>query len=95
MILDSKLVKSMADLAKLRLAEEDVAEYLDSMTRILALVEEMQSVDTNGVEPLAHPLDAIQRLREDEVTEPDQRDRLQALAPEVAEGLYLVPRVIE
>lgn len=95
MNIDRKLVETMADLAKLRLVEEDVADYIDSMTRILALVEQMQAADTEGVEPMAHPLDAIQRLRPDEVTESDQRDILQPLAPEVAEGLYLVPKVIE
>ncbi|WP_257266672.1 Asp-tRNA(Asn)/Glu-tRNA(Gln) amidotransferase subunit GatC, partial [Endozoicomonas sp. ONNA2] len=62
---------------------------------ILALVDSMQAIDTQGVEPLAHPLDAIQRLRPDEVTEGNQREQLQSCAPAVEEGLFLVPRVIE
>lgn len=95
MNIDRKLVQTMADLAKLHLAEADIDDYIDSMSEILALVEQMQAVDTVGIEPLAHPLEAVQRLREDAVTEVDQREQLQALAPEVAEGLYLVPRVIE
>ena len=95
MNIDRKLVQTMADLAKLHLAEEDIDDYMQSMSEILDLVEQMQAVDTTGIEPMAHPLDAVQRLREDQVTEPDQRDSLQALAPEVEAGLYLVPRVIE
>lgn len=95
MNIDRKLVQTMADLAKLHLAEEDIGDYMQSMSEILDLVEQMQAVDTTGVEPMAHPLDAVQRLREDQVTESDQRDSLQTLAPEVESGLYLVPRVIE
>ena len=62
---------------------------------ILGLVEQMNSVDTRDVEPMAHPLEITARLREDEITEIDQRQRFQAIAPEVEQGLYLVPRVIE
>ena len=65
------------------------------ITDILALIDQMQSVDTDAVAPLAHPLDMTQRLREDDVTESNRRDELQQLAPEVEEGLYLVPKVIE
>lgn len=95
MKIDRDVVETMADLAKLWLDAPDIAEYTDAMSRILELVEQMQAVDTNGVEPLAHPLDAVQRLRDDKVTESDRRERFQALAPEVTEGLYLVPKVIE
>ena len=70
-------------------------EYVASMTRILNLVEEMDAVNTNDIEPMAHPLETVQRLRPDEVTEPDQRDAIQELAPETQDGLYLVPRIIE
>jgi len=63
--------------------------------RILQLVEEMQSVDTQGVEPVSNPLDGIQRLREDRVTEEDQRELFLANAPESEQGLFLVPRVVE
>ena len=65
------------------------------ITDILALIDEMQSINTNDVAPLAHPLDLLQRLRADEITERDYRDELQSLAPEAQEGLYLVPKVIE
>ena len=65
------------------------------ITDILALIDEMQSINTNDVAPLAHPLDLLQRLRTDEITERDYRDELQSLAPEAQEGLYLVPKVIE
>jgi len=72
-----------------------VARYVDDLSSILALVEQMNQVDSEGVEPLSNPLDASQRLRADEVSESDHRDKFQAIAPDVAEGLYRVPRVIE
>lgn len=95
MKVDREVVEAMANLAQLRVDEADMQEYIASMTRILDLVEEMNAVDTDNVEPLAHPLETTQRLRPDEVTEPDQRDYIQKLAPETQDGLYLVPRVIE
>ena len=70
-------------------------EVTARITDILALIDQMQSVDTDNVEPLAHPLDMTQRLRPDTVTEEDQRDALQELAPEKEAGLFLVPKVIE
>ena len=75
--------------------EQDIPAYTENLSSILNLVDEMQQIDTDGVEPLAHPLDAVQRLRADEVTELNQRDKLQAVAPAVEEGLFLVPKVIE
>ncbi len=95
MKVDRNVVMTVADLAKLKLDEEEILETIDNMSRILDLVEEMQAVDTTDVEPMAHPLDASQRLREDRVTETDQHDSYQRLAPEVESGLYLVPRVVE
>ena len=95
MILERKDVESIAHLARLAISEADIPEYARNLSDILALVEQMGAVDTTGVPPMAHPLDAIQRLREDEVTEHDQRDRFQAIAPAVEAGLYLVPKVIE
>lgn len=65
------------------------------MNSILGLVDQMQAVDTTGVEPLAHPLETTQRLRPDQVTESNQRDRYQAVAPSTENGLYLVPKVID
>lgn len=88
-------VEAMANLAQLRLDEEELQEHIQSMSRILDLVEEMQAVDTSNVEPMAHPLETTQRLRPDQVTEPDQRDHFQQIAPATRDGLYLVPKVIE
>ena len=68
---------------------------LDQLNNIFALIEQMQAVDTGGVAPMAHAQDLAQRLRPDAVTEHDQRDTFQQLAPEVEAGLYLVPKVIE
>ncbi|MBD3646175.1 MAG: Asp-tRNA(Asn)/Glu-tRNA(Gln) amidotransferase subunit GatC [Pseudomonadales bacterium] len=95
MKVDRKTVEAMADLAQLRVDDAEVEAYIESMSRVLDLVEEMQGVDTTSTEPLAHPLDAVQRLRPDEVTEADERRRFQDIAPETRDGLYLVPRVVE
>jgi len=88
-------VEKIAHLARLALREEDIASYTRTLSDILGLVEQMSAVDTQGVVPMAHPLDMVQRLRPDEVTESDQRDKFQAIAPQVEGGLYLVPKVIE
>ena len=74
---------------------EEEKVYADSLSRILGLIEQMNAVDTKGVQPMAHPSDAGLRLRPDEVTEADQREKFQAIAPAVEAGLYLVPKVIE
>ncbi len=95
MALDKSEVEKIAHLARLQLSEEDVGEVTKRITDILALIDQMQSVDTDNVEALAHPLDVVQRLRADEVTESNQRDELQKLAPLSEQGLYLVPKVIE
>lgn len=95
MSLDRSEVERMAHLARLALNEADIPEYIENLSNILNLVDEMQQIDTTGVVPLAHPLDAIQRLRADEVTELNQREKLQSPAPAVEEGLFLVPQVIE
>ena len=88
-------VENIAHLARLHLSNEEKQEAAGSISNILALIDQMQSVDTDNVEPLAHAFDAVQRLREDVVTETNQRDELQKIAPETEEGLYLVPKVIE
>lgn len=95
MTLERKDVENIAHLARLAISEADIPEYARNLSNILALVEQMGAVDTSGVEPMAHPLEAAQRLREDTVTETDQRERFQAIAPAVEAGLYLVPKVIE
>lgn len=93
--MDTAEVHRIAYLARLAIADDDAAGYAQDLSAILAMVAQLNQIDTNGIEPLAHPLEMQQRLRADEVTERDQRERLQAGAPHVENGLYLVPRVIE
>jgi len=95
MSLDRSDVVNIAHLARLAIAEHDIPEYARNLSNILQFVEQMSAVDTADVEPMAHPLDMAQRLREDVVTEGDQREHFQAIAPAVEAGLYLVPKVIE
>lgn len=85
----------IATLARLNFSENQAIKYQENMRNLLNLVERMQNVPTEGVEPLYHPLEIKQRLREDVVTETDQRALLQKSAPLVEAGLYLVPKVIE
>ena len=95
MHIDDEQVRRIAALARIGLGDDEAGQYIDDLESILTLVDRMQAVTTEGIEPLAHPLDMTQRLRPDRVTEPDQRDQYQAGAPRVENGLYLVPRVIE
>ncbi len=95
MSLDAEDIKNIAKLARLKIDEADVPGYVTNLSNILDLVEQMNSVDTEGVVPMSHPLEVIQRLRDDEVTETNQRDEFQAVAPATEDGFYLVPRVIE
>lgn len=88
-------VREIAHLARLHIDDDAVDRYAEDLSSILELMEQMNQVDSSGVEPLANPLDATQRLRADEVTESDQRDKFQAIAPDVSEGFYRVPKVIE
>ncbi|MDF0730318.1 Asp-tRNA(Asn)/Glu-tRNA(Gln) amidotransferase subunit GatC [Pseudomonas entomophila] len=95
MALQRSDVEKIAHLARLGLNESELPRITDALNSILGLVDQMQAVDTTGIEPLAHPLEATQRLRPDQVTESNQRDRYQAIAPSTESGLYLVPKVIE
>ena len=88
-------LENVARLARLAVADDEVDELTAQLGRILDLVGRLSEVDTEGVEPMAHPLDMVQRLRADEVTDTDQRDQLQANATEVDRGFYKVPRVID
>ena len=88
-------VKKVAYLARLSIDEASVEATASTITNILQLVDRMNAVDTQGIEPLLNPLEATQRLREDVVTETNQREQLQSCAPAVEDGLFLVPRVIE
>ena len=95
MALDKTEIEKIAHLARLHIGESETEKVASRITDILVLIDQMQSVDTDAVEPLAHPLDLVQRLRADEITEDNQRDSLQKLAPESEDGLYLVPKVLE
>ncbi|GBC55790.1 Asp-tRNA(Asn)/Glu-tRNA(Gln) amidotransferase subunit GatC [Stutzerimonas stutzeri] len=95
MALERTEVEKIAHLARLGLSEADLPRTTETLNNILGLIDRMQAVDTTGIEPLAHPLETTQRLRADVVTERNQRDAYQAIAPAVEDGLYLVPRVIE
>ena len=95
MTLKSDDVRNIAHLARLHIDEDAIDQYTSDLSSILTLVEQMNQVDSSGIEPLANPLDATQRLRDDEVTEINQRDKFQQIAPDVAEGFYRVPKVIE
>lgn len=88
-------VKKIAHLARINVIEEDILPYAKQLSRILAFIEQMNTVDTATIEPLAHPLDLAQPLRSDRITETDLRSKFQKIAPEVEAGLYLVPKVID
>lgn len=88
-------VRRIAHLARIAVDEDELPGYLQQLTSILGLVEEMQAVDTTGIEPMSHAQDLALRLRDDAVTETDRRAVFQAIAPQVEAGLYLVPKVIE
>jgi aspartyl-tRNA(Asn)/glutamyl-tRNA(Gln) amidotransferase subunit C len=95
MALTRQEVQKIAHLARLAITEQEAVAYAESLSRILGLIEQMDAVDTTGIEPMAHPNDAGLRLRADAVSEPNQREKFQAVAPAVEAGLYLVPKVIE
>jgi aspartyl-tRNA(Asn)/glutamyl-tRNA(Gln) amidotransferase subunit C len=95
MSLTAEEVKKIAHLARLGIEEQDVPHYAEDLSGMLELMAAMGAVDTGDVAPMAHPLDLQQRLRDDAVSERDEREKFQAIAPQVEAGLYLVPKVIE
>lgn len=95
MSLSPEEVKKIAFLARLDINGADVPGYADNLSRIIDFVRQLEAAPTDEVEPMAHPLDMAQRLREDRVTETDQRELFQRNAPRVEQGLYIVPKVIE
>ncbi len=95
MSLDKVKVQHIAMLARLKLADEEYASSVEKLSRIVDFVDQLSQADTSDVRPMAHPLDAAQRLRPDAVTETVERDRYQQNAAAVSDGLYLVPKVIE
>lgn len=88
-------VKNIAHLARLEIDPEKSEEIASRLSSILDLVEQMNAIDTSGIQPMAHPMDVAQRLRADEVLETNQREAFQKIAPKTENGLYLVPKVIE
>ena len=95
MSLNSADIKRIAHLARIEVSDAEADATLTKLTGILGLIEQMQAVDTKGIVPMSHSQDVTQRLREDVVTETNQRDLFQSIAPAVEGGLYLVPKVIE
>lgn len=95
MALDHNTIHNIARLARLKIDDTDVEKYCGEISNILDLVAQMDAVDTDGIEPMTHPFDATLRLRTDEVTQSNERDKFQAIAPSIESGLYLVPKVID
>lgn len=88
-------VKRIAQLARIEVEPREAERVLAQLSGIFRLIEAMQAVNTDGIEPMAHAQDVMLRLREDAVTASDQHARYQAIAPQVEAGLYLVPKVME
>jgi len=95
MSLTASDVKKISHLARLAIDDADIEQYANNLSGILGLVEQMDAADVANIEPMANPQDSTQRLREDVVTEVDQREKFQSIAPVTESGLYLVPKVLE
>ncbi|QQD19027.1 Asp-tRNA(Asn)/Glu-tRNA(Gln) amidotransferase subunit GatC [Spongiibacter nanhainus] len=95
MSLEQNDIAKLARLARIHIDDSSVEELRQRIGDILNMVDTMQAVDTSDIPPMANPHDAMQRLRPDAVTETDQRERFQAIAPQTEDGLYLVPKVID
>ncbi|MDA1117014.1 MAG: Asp-tRNA(Asn)/Glu-tRNA(Gln) amidotransferase subunit GatC [Proteobacteria bacterium] len=88
-------IHRIAQLARIAVGGEDAEPVRERLSRVLELIDQLQAVDTTGIEPMSHAMDIVQPLRADAVADSEQRERFQAVAPAVAGGLYLVPKVIE
>ena len=95
MAIEQDEIEKIAELARIRISGEQIGLVTQRITEILQMVDQLQAVDTQGIEPMANPLDATQRLRADVVTQSNRREAFQAIAPAVENGLYLVPKVID
>ena len=95
MAINEQEMKTLLELSKLNIDDSSLEEFKQDLTNILGLLDQLQQVDTTGVEALTNPRDDMQRLREDKVTETNQREALQKNAPASEAGLYLVPKVVE
>ncbi len=95
MSVDRSDIEQLAELARIQISDANIDDVANSISEVLNLVDQLQLVDTDNVKPMAHPLDAVQRLRADTVSEVNQRDALQKNAPASEDGLFLVPKVID
>ena len=95
MSIEPSEIEKLATLSRIAINEETISEVSQRLGSVIELVDQLQAVNTDGVEAMSHPMQATQRLREDQVTELNRREALQAVAPETEDGLFLVPKVIE
>jgi len=95
MSLSDDQIRRLARLARIAIQPDETRAVAGRLNRVLSLIDEMQAVDTAGIEPMSHALDLVQRLRPAEVAQTDRRELCQSVAPAVEDGLYLVPKVIE
>ena len=95
MTIEQNDIEKIAELARIRISDTEIGQVTQRITEILQMMDQLQAVDTAAIEPMANPLDAVQKLRPDLVTEENRREAFQAIAPAVENGLYLVPKVIE
>lgn len=95
MSLTLEQISRIAKLARIEVSSDEAVTVQSELNQVFSLIDQLQSVNTQGVEPMNHPMDMVARLREDRVTETNQRDAFQAIAPQTEAGLYLVPKVIE
>ncbi|MGS2724689.1 Asp-tRNA(Asn)/Glu-tRNA(Gln) amidotransferase subunit GatC [Porticoccus sp. GXU_MW_L64] len=95
MSIEQQDIAKVANLSRLAISQTEVADTTERINKVLNLVDQLQAANTSGIAPMAHPLDAVQRLRPDSVTETNNRDAFQAVAPATEDGLYLVPKVID
>lgn len=95
MPVSSENIHQIAHLSRLQFDSSEIVQFTEQFNQVLQLVEKISQVDTSDVTPMANPLDNIQRLREDRVSEQNQRDKMQQNAPQTEAGLYLVPTIIE
>ena len=95
MNIERQEIEKLATLARIAIDDSTISDVSQRLSSVLDLVDQLQAVKTEGVEAMSHPMQATQRLREDEVTEINQREAFQAIAPETEDGLFLVPKVIE
>jgi aspartyl-tRNA(Asn)/glutamyl-tRNA(Gln) amidotransferase subunit C len=95
MSIERQEIEKLATLSRIAIGEDTITEVSQRLSSVLELVDQLQAVNTDGVEAMSHPMKATQRLRQDEVSEINQREAFQAIAPDTEEGLFLVPKVIE